>query len=397
MTKTVKILLTWLLSLSVCAAAEIASTTTTPNDADVVKQVITKFMQDNQIQGVAVELYVDGQPQHYYFGYAKADKKIPVTKNTIFELGSISKVMTSILLAQEIDAAKVQIDASVHDYLPNLSDEFDDVTLKNLATHTGGLELVLPETIKTPQELNNFLAQYKFEHLPNEKWIYSNISMGLLGMAVESATHQPLNTLYKQRILLPLHMQPIGISVPKTLQANLAQGYDSDGKAVAPMAMSLLPAGGQVKASASDMQHFLSAAIGLPGTPERILYPMRLTQSVYVELPNTLMQGLGWVIHPLEKNYINSLLTATNAMDLGPIDVVDMYKKPIYSGNMLIDKTGMTDGFRSYIAVIPNKKTGIVILANKRVYSPAIVQAARQILFTLNHISAETPQVAPVG
>ena len=271
------------------------------------------------------------------------------------------------------------------------------MTLKNLATHTGGLELFLPETVKTPQELNDFLAHYKFENFPDEKWTYSNISMGLLGMAMESATHQTLNNLYKQRILAPLRMQPIGMSVPKTLQANYALGYDSDGKEAPPIAMSILPAGGQVKASASDMQHFLSAAIGLPGTPERILYPMRLTQSVYVELPNAMMQGLGWVIHPLDKNYINGLLTAANAMDLGPIDVVDMYKKPIYSGNMLIDKTGMTDGFRSYIAVIPNKKTGIVILANKRIYSPAIVQAARQILFTLNHISAETPQVTPVG
>ena len=130
MTKTVKILFTWLICATVCAAAEIAPTTTAPSDTDVVNQVITKFMQENQIQGVAVELYIDGQPQHYYFGYANTAKKTPVTKNTIFELGSLSKIMTSILLAQEIDAAKVSIDASVREYLPNLSNEFDDVTLK---------------------------------------------------------------------------------------------------------------------------------------------------------------------------------------------------------------------------------------------------------------------------
>ena len=288
MTKTVKILLAWMMSISVCTAAVVVPPMNP--DAEVVKQVITKFMEVNHVPGVAVELYVNGQPQHYYFGYAKPHKKLPVTKNTIFELGSISKVMTSILLAQEVDAAKLRVEAPVRDLLPELSEDFDDATLKNLATHTAGVELQLPDNIKTPAELNSFLANYSYENIANEKWIYSNIGIGVLGMAMERATHKNLNTLYIQRILQPLHMQPIGMVVPPALKANYAQGHDKEGQPISPMPLSVLPAGGQMKASSADMQRFLSAAIGLPGTPEGILYPMRLTQSVFLELPNTLMK-----------------------------------------------------------------------------------------------------------
>ena len=211
----------------------------------------------------------------------------------------------------------------------------------------------------------------------------------MLGRALENVTHKDLNALYQQQILLPLHMQTIGIIVPTSLQANYARGHDIEGQAVNATPLSLLPADDAMKASSADMQRFLSTAIGLPGTPERILYPMRLTQSVFVELPNALMQGLGWQVHPLDKNYVQGLLDA-NANGLGPINVLEMYKKPIYSGDMLIDKTGTTNGFRSYIAVIPNKKSGIVILANKNVPGNAIVRAGRQILFILNHIDAGT-------
>ena len=64
-----------------------------PN-AELVKTAIAQFMKDNNIPGVAVEMYVDGKPRSYYFGYADVEDKKPITKNTIFEVGSITKLMT---------------------------------------------------------------------------------------------------------------------------------------------------------------------------------------------------------------------------------------------------------------------------------------------------------------
>ena len=240
----------------------------------------------------------------------------------------------------------------------------------------------LPDTIKNQKEMNQYLANFYPDYVPDEQWIYSNLGIGLLGIALEKATHKQLNSLYQQHLLAPLKMQPIGTVVPPALRSHCAVGYDKDGNTAGPLSAKILPAAGAVKASAEDMLHFLSAAIGLPGTPESILYPMRMTQSVYVEMP-TMMQGLGWQVHPMEKNDIEDLLAAKD-VSLNPITVTEVYKKPLYSGDMLIDKTGQTNGFRAYIAVIPNKKTGIVILANKCIPGGAIVRTARDILFKLN-------------
>ena len=96
-----KILIMWLLCLGSCYALETAAVR---DDNAIVKQAINAFMEENHIPGVAVELYVNGKAESYYFGYANPETNVPVSKSTIFELGSISKVMTSLLLAQEVDA-----------------------------------------------------------------------------------------------------------------------------------------------------------------------------------------------------------------------------------------------------------------------------------------------------
>src|SRR5262249_31303720 len=142
------------------------------------------------------------------------------------------------------------------------------------------------------------------EKTSQPEWQYSNFGVGLLGSALENSSHKTINELYYRRILSPLHMQPIGFTVPTKLKMNYAQGYDKDDKPVAPSSGGLFKAAWDVKMSAQDMQHFLSAAIGLPGTPDRIFYPMRMTQSAYVKLPNK-MQGLAWEIHTIKPNHIH--------------------------------------------------------------------------------------------
>jgi len=353
----------------------------------IVRQEINAFMQKNAIPGVAVEMYINGEPHSYYFGYAKPTKKVPITKNTIFELGSISKIMTSLLLAQEIDAAKMQLDDSVTKFLPTLPKKFAEITLQDLATHTAGLPVNPPAFVATQASLQKYLQTLN-PTLIEDKWIYSNIGMGLLGEALVNATHKNANQLYRQKILAQLKMQPIAFEVPSKLKRYYAQGYDKTGQAASPVHLTALASAFGIKASAEDMQHFLRAAIGLPGTPDRIFYPMRMTQSAYVVLPNQ-MQGLGWLIHPINSDEKIDALLDEPAMNFKPVSIASIYDKPIFHGDVLIDKTGATDGFRSYIALIPNKKSGIVILANKQMDGNAIANTGREILFKLTNLVDE--------
>lgn len=347
---------------------------TLPSDTQaIIDDIIAPYMQKNQIPGVAVELYLDGKAYSYFYGFANREKKIPVTSHTIFEIGSISKVITSLILAQEIDDAKMQLDDSVTKFILTLDENYEDITLKNLATHTSGLPFLPPANTED------------FQPVVDDHWLYSNFGINTLAQSLEMATHKNFNRLFHQQIALPLKMKTIGLNLsPKSLKY-YAQGYDQADKPVNSLTIQATPAGG-IKASANDMQLFLSAAIGLPGTPESILYPMRMTQTAYVELPDK-MQGLGWEVNFITADNFQTLLNKPVMVSLKPIPIINFIEKPKFDGDALIDKTGATAGFRAYIALIPNKKSGIIILANKTATDDAIVKTGRQILFRLAQVN----------
>lgn len=385
MKKTLKILFILLICLNVF---NLYADPLPDNDADTIKKSISTLMQENKIPGVAIAVYVDGKPSAYYFGYADERKKIPINKYTIFEIGSISKIMTSILLAQQVDIGSMQLSDSLKKYVTGLPARYESISLRDLATHTSGLPFDVPQTIKTQAELEKYLTEWSPEQKPGEQWVYSNLGIGMLGYALKSMTHKNFNQLYRHRILSPLGMQPIAFTVTKQFQANYAQGYDDKGSPVKQVTLGLFPSAYGIKASAPDMQRFLGAAIGLPGTPSQVFYPMRLTQTAFVKIADK-MQGLAWLIHPINTDNLPNLLNEQDSVDLKPAIVNEVYEKPRFSGDALMDKTGTTNGFRAYIAVIPNKKSGVVILANKSLTNNAIEHTGREILFKLTKIMNE--------
>lgn len=373
------IIIASLLALNVYAAPKQNQT------KEIVAKEIESFMREYDVPGVAVELYVDGKPYAYYFGMADKKRKKPVVSKTIFELGSLTKLYTTFLLADAVDSAKLQLNDSITAFLPQLPAAYQDITFLNLATHTAGLPVNAPESIDTDKKLVPYLQEWAPETAVGTERLYSNLGIRVLGLAIEKVEKKDLNTLYIQKIFNRLQMQPLGLRVPKSYRPYYAQGYNADGNSVPALQDAFSTAAGGAKATASDMQHFLAAAIGLQGTPDRLLYPIRLTQAPYVVLPD-FNQGLGWDVHSITEDNIPDLLAVTDENYLNEQKIISIDDKPIFNKNDLIDKTGATDGFRSYIAVIPGEKSGIVILANKNVLGKPIVLAGRAILFKLNHI-----------
>ena len=281
----------------------------------------------------------------------------------------------------------MDLDAPIKNYLPTLSVGFNNVTLKNLGTHTSGLPFGGPETFLDQQSLNRFLSKWEPTDAPGTQWTYSNLGIELLGDSVERLKHKDYNQLCIENILQPLRMDPVAINVPSQYIANLAQGTGDNSKPALPFDTKdhLFSAAGGLKVSARNVQKFLAAAIYLDNTPDVIQNAMRMTQTAYIRLPHEL-HGLGWQIHPLNQNTVSDLLNAPVKMDFGPTLVREEFKEPFYDGSALMDKTGATGGFRAYIAVIPNRKSGIVILANKNISNAEIVNAGRQILFYYNNL-----------
>lgn len=351
------------------------------NTNEAVNRVMRPWMTENHVPGVAVELYLNGKPYSFYYGYADRAKHTPVSEDTIFEIGDVTTVMTSLMVAEELDYANMNLKDPVNKYIHDLPPSFSDMTLADIATHTAGLPASAPGTIQSAQAFQAYLSNWQGNQSLGDVWQPSRIGGALLGQALEKATTKDYDWLFFHHVTALLGMKHLGVTVQDKYRDVVAMGYSKDGAPVDQSSPGLTPSADGVKLASVDMRKFLGAAIGLPNTPERVLYPMRMTQSSYIKLSDR-SQGLGWEIYPMERGA--SVVLNKPVLPTGFTQVNDVAEQPLYDGNALIDKTGVTKGFGAYIAVIPNKQAGIVILANKQVSHDALAHVGREILLKLS-------------
>lgn len=350
----------------------------------VTDLAIQQLMQKDHIPGMAVELYVDGKMYSDYTGYANLATKQRINSHTIFELGSITKIFTSLVLAEQVEKNIVRLNSPVSHFMKTA--QFRGITLKNLATHTAGFPSNPPAQIQNTEDFSHYLADYQPTYTPGSTWIYSNFSFGVLGEALENITHENISQMYRQDILAPLHMTSTEMVVTSDDQKNYAQGYSDNNEPVAPMMLGATPSAYAIKASGDDMQQFLKAALLLPNTPKTIANAMQLTETPYYSVANSnMLQGLGWEILAVPKN-AGTLLNTTTMYTPGAFPVKVFTHYAVNNQTLLINKTGFTRGFSAYIAIIPKYHAGIVILANQSVTNGDMVNTARQLLFKLTGI-----------
>lgn len=352
----------FIVGTSLAAADDSAQTLDTK-----ISNIVKPWMQQRGIPGAVVEVYSNGVAHAYYFGYADMEKTTPVNGSTIFEVGSITKLFTSILLAQEVVQKDLRLNDVTANYIPEFQSRtktpFNKITLRNLATHTAGLPYDEPSTVKTDREALSYFSRWQPRIRIGQTWAYSNVGMGILGYVLENKTHRPINVLYQQNILTPLNMTPLGTTVPANYEVYRAKGYNRAGDFMPPRTY-LFPAAGAVKASGNDMQKFLRAALLLPGTPPDIASAMKLTQTPFAR-NGTYRQGLGWVIIPLQRlNDVWVLPKKNNSLGPNPATQLSSLETQ-YNPRAIIEKTGTLDGFRSYIGVIPATQSGVVVLTNR--------------------------------
>lgn len=354
----------------------------------VVANTVYNLMNQNRVPGVAVALFVDGRPYLYNFGVANVATREPVTENTLFEMGSITKTFTALLLGMEINEGKMHLQDSVIHFassLQRLTGSVNYITLEQLATHTSSLPFELPDYIDTQQEFCSYLNRWHPDRPMGSTWAYSNIGFGLLGYMLEGATAESYDQLLHQRILNPLGMYHTEIEVPYQLESNYAQGYNWDGSPAKQWRHNdIIPAEGSLKTTSQDMLKYLMASLGVPGTPTDILSGIHVTCYAYVATRFGL-QGLAWEKHLLDSLNNNGYINKTRVLFLrnSYANQVSINDPTQYDDNMLIDKTGNTAGFTAYIALIPSQKMGVVLLANKAAIREQIGAAGRVILLRL--------------
>lgn len=323
-----------------------------PDTEQIVKEVIIRFMQEKNVHGVAVA-YFDGEKEYYYnFGLANVAEQLPVTPDTIFEIASITKVFTSTQLALEVLRGKMNLRDPLVKFLPALRDAHgavDQITLVDLATHTSSLPRVPPPRKKgyNHQKVINFLRSWSPSYPIGTKYVYSNLAFGLLGYAIANVEGIDYYDVIRRDILFPLNMSSTFIHVPGDMMKRYAQGFNKAGRPAPHYALNAWPAGGALRSTSSDMMKFLKLNLGMTGSDD-LKKAAQLAQQGVFKVNEHLTMGLGW------QRFQNQ------------------------SGILFVDKNGGVDGFSSYIGFLPDRKIGVVLLANKA--KTQITETGRELL-----------------
>lgn len=263
-----------------------------------------------------------------------------VSEQTIFEIGSVTKVFTVSILMDMVRRGQVSLDDPIDFYLKDVKiPQFKDkkITFRHLATHTSGLP-PLPDNFDQTnwsdpyknyrvRELYEFLNQYELKKIPGEECCYSNLGMGLLGHVLSVVAKKSYEELVVEKICNPLEMKKTSIQVNSPENDDIAIGHNLD-LPVGNWHFDVLAGCGALRSNIQDMAKFLSANMGIINSSLSEIF--KECHQIQVEFPGFGGMALGWQV-----------------TDRG-----------------IICHTGGTGGFGSFIGFNPKNQKGVVLLSN---------------------------------
>lgn len=372
------------LVLVVALIASAASGRAAGDRQEIESQVagtIRAVMAKHHVPGMAVGVIAGGKSYVFDYGVASLETRQPVTEDTLFEVGSISKTFTATLASLAQVGGKLSLSDKTSEYLPSLRGApFGDVSLLNLGTHTpGGLPLQMPDGVHNIDQLMRYFKAWRPTCIPGTCRTYANPGIGTLGLITAKSLGGDFATLIERRLFGPLGMTNSFIDVPAAQAARYAQGYTKDG---APVRMSPGVLGAEaygIRTTASDLLRFVAAnmrMVDLDGTLQRAITE---THIGYFQA-GVMTQDLIWEQYPYPVALKTLLAGNSPAMifEATPVTEIRPAQKPMEG--VWINKTGSTNGFGAYVAFVPEKQLGIVIMGNKNWPIEERVRAAFEIL-----------------
>ncbi|RFC62284.1 beta-lactamase [Fulvimarina endophytica] len=350
-------------------------------------------MEEYRIPGLAVGLTLDGQEFTFTRGEAVRETGQPVAKDTIFELGSVSKLFNVTLAALAQERGLLSLSDSVSDHVPALEGSaFDTITLLNLATHTtGGLPLQVPDDVSDAGDgLNAYLKAFEPHGDPNASRSYSNVSIGLLGMIAAESFEKPYAQAVKEQVFDGLGLPSTYVTVPADAAGRYAYGYSRDGDRPVRVNPGVLDAEAYgVKSTVTDMTRFLGANLGSVEIAQDLSAALAETRTGYFET-DYYVQDLIWEQYPWPVDAARLKAGNSSDMALKPQPVTRLASPlPPASQGVFLNKTGATNGFGAYVALLPSEKLGLVMLANRNYPNDVRAEAARRLIEMLQASPAE--------
>lgn len=369
-----------------CAASLLFATTAAlaapPKDTDTeLRRLAEGFMRENHIPGMAIAVTVDGKERFYNFGVASKETKRKVTSDTLFELGSISKTFLATLAAYAQEEGKLALTGSVETYLPEFQDTpFGKASLINLGTHTGGgFPLQVPDEVTDREQLVAWLKAWKPRYPAGTQRSYANPSIGMLGAIAAKQMGAPYAEVAQSTLFPKLGLADTYVRVPAGKLDVYAQGYSSEDKPVRVHPGVLDAEAYGVKSTARDLLHYVEVQMGEAPVDPAMQRAIAATHVGYYR-SGPMTQDLAWEHYPWPVGKDDLLTGNATRMIREDQPATALTPPQPATENTLINKTGATGGFGAYVAFVPARKLGLVILTNHNHATEARVGFAYEVL-----------------
>jgi beta-lactamase class C len=338
-----------------------------------INALAQRFMQHNQVPGMSIAVIDQNKIHFYNLGWADPLKKIPTSKQTIYTVGSFTKIFTATLAARAAVEKKLNLNAAFITYFPELrqNSHLKSITLNELLTHTSDFPFDFKPRPKNFAELTQALQHYRTSKIPGTEYSYSNAGIGIVGYVLQNIYHQNYQTILRTKVFIPLQMHSTYLQIPAVKEKYLAVGHDAKNNVVAyNKNLETWFAAASLKSSISDLANYLYAQIN----PET-LGDKNLSKAINLVHQNRACfadklscEQLAWQAHRL--SVIKTSIGDTYFIAFDKEGFPKFYNKKISTNNNLgkpifVDKTGSGYGMSSYMAYIPEQKIAIVILTNK--------------------------------
>lgn len=370
--------LSWSVALAVVLAE---SAVAEPANADAIRSVvdaeIEAVMEEYGIPGVAVAVLARDERYYFNYGVTSPDGGEPVSEETIFEIGSISKTFAATLAAYAEVSGHVDFSDTSAEHMPELADSpIGEVTLEDLGTYAaGGLPLQFPGEVDSQDGMITYFRNWQPEDEAGTQRLYSNPSIGLFGYLAASAMDRDFTEAIEDDLLPAFGLENTFIEIPEDRMDRYAWGMTKDGRKrrVSPGMFDAEAYG--IKTTSGDLLRFVDTIMGGGDIGADWRQAIETTLEPRYRAAATI-QNLGWESYPFPTPL--EVLTDGNSTEMAleptPIEPAQNHAA------VLVNKTGSTSGFGAYAAFVPTEKIGVVILANRNYPNAARVEAAHAIL-----------------
>ena len=332
------------------AAAKSASATDYSAPLAAIEKALDDKRKELGIPGISLAIVKDDQIIYLKgLGLRDIDKKLPVTPDTRFAIGSATKAFTSMLAAMSVDEGKLSLDDSPKKFLPYFTlrdpDAAAKITIRDLLSHRSGLnrtDLAMVSGVFNREELIKVAGMAKPTAKLGEKWQYQNVMYTAAGEAVAKAQNSTWEKLIATRIFKPLGMKNSDTSVAamqKSSDFSLGYDYNPTTKETRHLPQREIPAAapaGAINSSARDMAQWVRFMLNA-GTfnGRRLVSEKSLDELLHkqINIAGSVDYGLGWFLRQ-------------------------------WNGHKVVEHGGNIDGFNSQVAFMPDQKLGFVLLTN---------------------------------